>query len=195
MSFARVVRNVFVRLNKVSPLTASLAHALLRPEDSVQTHVACWWIASKFEEVYADDCIAIVRKFPFVYNPVTLIALEREVLRRQDFVIPFRTRVRAVCDALPEDVDMEVVDVWLHVLLDTNMIEVLAPEDWVRILAQIARGTHVAPILQAVAYALLPDVAKKQLGLPLALTCRVEKKRGRPDTHCGTIEKVRRLSL
>jgi hypothetical protein len=163
---------VFVCDLRANAITASIAHKLTRVGDDYITRVACWYLAYKFEEVETvgfDDLVAC----GIVIDDVnTLVNAEREVLRRENHTIPFRTSMRKVSDSLGLDFNPARKELWLHILSWTRMTGALTAEEWVPRFKTFLMGTHFDPIFQLVA-SMLPEHFRKSLKLPKYLKyCR-----------------------
>lgn len=154
---AQMMHQYYVQRAGVSPLTASLAWALLRPRDDFTTAAACWWIACKFEETAFDDSPwKVVGVFPLVGSPRKLCAAERAVLARTNFHIPYRTRIRALYEALGPG-----YDAWLFALIESGVVHLYTAERWSDILAAAARRVLFMPVLQVVLFAVRRTTRKR----------------------------------
>lgn len=115
-------------------LTASIADALLAPSDGPREVVACWWIASKFEDVVPLDVESLVFRFLPLHVPrYTMVEVERKVLARVGWIVPYKTMVRAIYE-LSDVAVLPLVCDYCYAFLDSGMLarhhEILA-EEWV----------------------------------------------------------------
>ena len=104
-------------------LTASIADALVDPADGPAEVVACWWIASKFEDVAPLDGESLAFQFlPLTRSKEQLIALETKVLARVQCTIPYKTIVREMYNAVtPEQV--RLLSHFCYALLDGGLFD------------------------------------------------------------------------
>lgn len=127
--------SVFVKQDRVSPLTASLAWALMKPTDGFRTMAVCWWLATKFEELTYLSVREMLEVFPEFFSKTDVLTLERHVLQRFNFVLPFRTVIRSIMERIDVDTNL------LHSLQQSGLIHLFSADDWVYILTSLAKGT------------------------------------------------------
>lgn len=101
----------------------------MRWPDDDSTVLSCWWIALKFEETAWERPLT---EFSFVVHldvqPARVNAREAHVLRRIDFVVPFRTLVRRIYDAVPAHNAATIA--WLYVLLHVQSFATIVLPRW-----------------------------------------------------------------
>jgi hypothetical protein len=130
------------------PTVAAMARDLTRPNDSVATHLACVWIASKFEEV-EPFTQAMLREEAGLPRYLDLRQQEAAVLARVDWCLPFRTAARAILHLLAER--HAFYDEAVHALLVAGVDGALSPEAWAHVLRHARTKVRVHPLLQLVA--------------------------------------------
>tara|TARA_B110000046_G_scaffold7915_1_gene8151 strand:+ start:571 stop:1074 length:504 start_codon:yes stop_codon:yes gene_type:complete len=135
-----------------TPLTMALARALARPHDSTLTHVACAWIAAKFEEVYPSEPWELLHMANHRHVSTRRLAgVEAAVLERCDWVIPYRTPVRRILHLLNDAAYCDA----LHALLWADMDALYPPDVW----AYLMRDHPRHPAVQLVAARLRGRIA------------------------------------
>ena len=149
----------FVTDENVSPLTASLAWALMRPYDDAATMVACWWLACKFEETdFSYPAWEGVRTLSVVESVARLRCAGRDVLARIGFVLPYRTTVRALYELLGAG-----YDAWLFALLEVGVVYLYTAVHWAEMIRGAVMRRSVAPVVQ-----MILCLARKHLRLRLS---------------------------
>lgn len=186
----RMIQQVFVKQIGVHPLTFATAREMHRVGDTPLTVVACWWMAFKFEETNSTLTVEdIHHMFPTIVDidqyAFQLREAERMILARQNFCMPYMTRMREIYDLLPADTAHEYHD-WLTTLQDYRVIHMLSPSHWVHILIPALQRTRVSPTLQLLALTfrrrhrqrLCPSTPRIGLGraVPTLVTTGVRKK-------------------
>ena len=151
----RMIQQVFVKQMRVHPLTFATAREMHRTGDTPLTVVACWWMAFKFEEHTSTLTVdEMHHMFPTIVDSdqyaLSLRNAERMVLARQNFCIPYTTRMREIYDILPTDSAAEYHG-WLTALQDYRVIHMLSASHWVHILTPALQRTRVSPTLQLLA--------------------------------------------
>jgi len=105
-----------------SILTASLAEALLNPSDGIKEVAACWWIASKFEDVNPLDIeMLILRFFKVTPTKMEMIMIEATVLTRIGYIIPYKTTVRDMYN-LVEEHEVVALSNYCYALVDGGLL-------------------------------------------------------------------------
>lgn len=151
----RMIQQVFVKQMRVHPLTFATAREMHRTGDTPLAVVACWWMAFKFEEhsstLTVDD---MHHMFPTIVDneqcALQLRNAEKMVLARQNFCMPYMTRMREIYDLLPKDTAHEYHS-WLTTLQDYRVIHMFSASHWVHILTPALQRTRVSPTLQLLA--------------------------------------------
>lgn len=150
--------------SSVSHRRSATAFALARPHDAYAAVAACWYIAYKFEDVDTPSVGEYARWCRI--NPNALLAQERRVLARVDCVVPFRTPVAAMDDALvafaPTPVEQDAVVLWIFDLLASGLLPLRTPLAWMGIFMCAVRKHTVPVVAQAVAC-----LARRPLALAL----------------------------
>lgn len=145
------------------PTVAAMARDLARPGDGMGAHMACVWIASKFEEVYpmTQDMLRDAAGLPAYLD---LRQEEAAVLARTDWRLPIHTAARAILHLLAER--HAFYDDTVHALLVAGVDTVLRPETWARVLREARHKTRVHPLLQVVAMITRFQRVKRKALLP-----------------------------
>lgn len=188
----RMIQQVFVKQFGAHPLTFATARDMHREGDTPLIVVACWWLAFKFEDtdstLTVDD---LHHMFPTIVDTdryaLQLREAERMVLVRQNFRMPYITRMRKIYNLLPKDTAHEYHD-WLMTLQDYRVIHMLSATHWVQILTPALQRTRVSPTLQLLALTFrrrhrqrlcpsTPRIGLKREGPTLVTTGGVRKKR------------------
>jgi hypothetical protein len=151
----RMIQQVFVKQIDVHPLTFATAREMHRTGDTPLITVTCWWMALKFEETNTTLTVDEVHSmFPTIVDPdqhgLQLRNTEKMVLTRQNFCMPYMTRMREIYDLLPTDSSHEY-NGWLMILQDYRVIHMLSASHWVSILTPALQQTLVSPTLQLLA--------------------------------------------
>ena len=147
-----MIHQVFVTQIGVHPLTFATACEMHRVGDTPLFVVACWWIASKFEEMDSRLTVhQIHRMFPTIVDSnqyaLQLRETEKTILSRQSFCIPYLTRMREIYNLLPTDTAHEYHD-WLIALQSYRVIHMFSAPYWVHILVPALQRTRISPTLQ-----------------------------------------------
>tara|TARA_X000000368_G_C22954188_1_gene678014 strand:- start:4 stop:636 length:633 start_codon:yes stop_codon:yes gene_type:complete len=187
----RMIQQVFVEQIDAHPLTFATAREMYRTGDTPLIIVACWWMAFKFEETNSTLTVDEVHHmFPTIVDPdqysLQLRNAEKTVLARQNFRMPYMTRVREIYDLLPTNSAHEYHD-WLTTLQDYRVIHMLSASHWVSILTPALQRTRVSPTLQLLALTFrrrhrqhlcptTPRIGFKRTGPVLVTTGGVRKK-------------------
>jgi len=187
----RMIQQVFVKQIGVHPLTFATAREMHRVGDTPLTVVACWWMAFKFEETNTTLSVdEMHHMFPTIVDTdrcaLQLREAERMVLARQNFCMPYMTRMREIYDLLPTDTAHEYHG-WLTTLQDYRVIHMLSPSHWVHILTPALQRTRVSPTLQLLALTFrrrhrqrlcpsTPRIGLKREGPTLVTTGGIRKK-------------------
>jgi len=155
MEVQRMIQQVFVKQMRVHPLTFATAREMHRTGDTPLTVVACWWMAFKFEETATTLTVdEMHHMFPTIVDhrqyALQLRNAEKMVLTRQNFCMPYMTRMREIYDHLPMDSTVEYHD-WLTTLQDYRVIHMFSAPHWVSILTPALQRTRVSPTLQLLA--------------------------------------------
>ena len=151
----RMVQQVFVQQFAAHPLTFATAREMHCKGDTPLIIVACWWMAFKFEETNTTLTVdEIYHMFPTIVDPdrhgLQLRNAEKMVLARQNFCMPYMTRMREIYDLLPAASAHEYHG-WLTTLQDYHVIHMLSAPHWVSILTPALHRTLVSPTLQLLA--------------------------------------------
>lgn len=186
----RMIQQVFVKQIGVHPLTFATAREMHRTGDTPLTVVACWWMAFKFEEVNSTLTVdEMHHMFPTIVDTdqyaLQLREAEKMVLARQNFCMPYMTRMREIYDLLPKDTAHEYHG-WLTTLQDYRVIHMLSASHWVHILTPALQRTRISPTLQLLALTFrrrhrqrlcpsTPRIGLKREG-PIMVTTGVRKK-------------------
>lgn len=191
MDVQRMIQQVFVREVTVHPLTFATAREMHCTGDTPLTVVACWWMAYKFEEVNmtmtVDD---LVYMFPTIVdrdrNAEALRKTELMVLARQNFCMPYHTRMREVYNLLPSE-SAKKYHRWLAVLQDYNVLHIFSAPDWVHLLVPALEQTSMSTTLQLLALTFrrrhrqrlcptTPRIAQKKADSLVRVTTGIRKK-------------------
>lgn len=171
----------------VSILGASIACELVQRTDS-KTHVlACWWIASKFEDVYPIDPLDTAQDYGIDVTLNEILMAERDVLHRIEFRVPHRTLIRELVELTSSVQDYDLLVHWLYVLLESNLSSLRTASEWVD--AFNAFPTQRDPLLEALLYLCnhrvrRTIVKKHPAPLRLEMTAATPVSRKRPlDAH------------
>lgn len=151
----RMIQQVFVNQIRAHPLTFAMAREMHRTGDTPLTVVACWWMAFKFEETNSTLTVdEMHHMFPTIVHSdqhaLRLREAEKMVMARQNFCMPYRTRMREIYDLLPMDTAHEYHG-WLTTLQDYRVIHMFPAPHWVQILTPALQRTSVSPTLQLLA--------------------------------------------
>ena len=150
-----MIQQVFVKQMGIHPLTFATAREMHREGDTPLLVVACWWMAFKFEETNSTLTVDEMHcMFPTIVDndryALQLREAEKTVLARQNFCMPYMTRMREIYDLLPTDSAHEYHS-WLTTLQDYRVIHMLSAPHWVSILTPALQRTRVSPTLQLLA--------------------------------------------
>ena len=140
-----------------SPCTAAMAFALMRARragaaaDDDARVAACVLVAWKFEEVcYLHAKVAARDAFARCdLTRADVVAGERRLLADLGYVLPYRTRTRAVLHTLRAT--DAFYDEAAYVVLWAGAEALYAPEAWAELLRAARHGGRVAVVLQALA--------------------------------------------
>ena len=158
---------------RVNPLTTSLARELSVQGDDEEHHLACWWIALKFEEVQSECILSIARHVGVRTTYDNMLGAEADVLHRVRFAIPYRTSCRRLYERMYAVDDF--VEAWMYALLYYNLIDLLSTQRWEEI---IRRSHYFTPSVLRRLYDELPSAMRIHLTLvPPRLTSRKRKRR------------------
>jgi hypothetical protein len=151
----RMIQQVFVKQIGVHPLTFATAREMHRTGDTPLTVVVCWWMAFKFEEINSTLTVDDVHNlFPTIVDidrrALQLRNAENMVLARQNFCMPYMTRMREIYDLLPTDTARDYHE-WLTTLHDYRVIHMFSASHWVHILIPALQRTRASPTLQLLA--------------------------------------------
>ena len=145
----------------VSPLTASLAKQMILPDDSEAILLACWWIALKFEEVeWNEYIVATGARCGLSVTYKEMIKAEAVVLQRNNFCVPFRTKIRSIWELL--EMNSKFTYSWLYALIHCGMDNMYTPSEWAQIIKDQKCGKYV-PVVLNVLCRLIPPVMAKHI--------------------------------
>jgi hypothetical protein len=86
--------------DNVHPLSIGIAYELMQEGDDPLTCAICWWLAFKFEEI-EPLCIDDIMSLCYVHASYKKCCLkERDVLERNNYMIPYRTSMREIFECL-----------------------------------------------------------------------------------------------
>jgi hypothetical protein len=152
----RMIQQAFVKQMGIHPLTFAIAREMYREGDTPLIVVACWWMAFKFEDTNTSTLTVheMHHMFPSIVDSdqcaLQLREAEKMVLTRQNFCMPYMTRMREIYDLLPMDTAHEY-HAWLMTLQDYRVIHMFPALHWVQILTPALQRTSVSPTLQLLA--------------------------------------------
>tara|TARA_B110001450_G_scaffold257061_1_gene290805 strand:- start:7948 stop:8574 length:627 start_codon:yes stop_codon:yes gene_type:complete len=191
MEVQRMIQQVFDKQIKVHPLTFATAREMYHTDDTPIIVLACWWIAFKFEETNATITVDDLHHFfPTIVDTnkccLQLRNAEKMILARQNFHIPYMTRMREIYNLLPTDSANEYHD-WLTTLQEYRVLHTFPASHWVEILVPALQRTKVSLTLQLLMYTFrrrhrqrlcpsTPRVGLKQNGIELVSTGVRKKK-------------------
>ena len=191
MDVQRMIQQVFVREVTVHPLTFATAREMYRTGDTALTVVACWWMAYKFEEVNMSLTVGdLALIFPTIVdkyrNAEALRKTELMVLARQNFCMPYHTRMREIYNLLPVE-SAKKYHRWLAVLQDYNVLHIFSAPHWVHLLVPALQQTSMSTTLQLIALTFrrrhrqrlcptTPRIVQKKADTPVSVTTGIRKK-------------------
>lgn len=137
---------LYCHAQECPPTVAAMARDMTWAGDNEATHMACVWIASKFEEVEPLTQRMLRNAVP---HCVDLRQREAVVLARTDWHLPIHTAARQILHLLAER--DAFYDDAVYALLVAGVDGALPAETWASVLRSARRRMRVHPLLQIVA--------------------------------------------
>jgi hypothetical protein len=161
----------------LSVLSASIACELVHRTDSLTHVLACWWIASKFEDVNPMNPLDVAQDFGIYVTLKEMLLSESDILHRINFCVPYKTLIRELVEMTSSVQDVDLFVLWLHVLMESNLSSLRTASEWMDAFNTFSDERD--PLLESLLY-LCSERVRRHIVKKHPIPCRLEMKIASP---------------